>query len=32
LASHCSVAELEATIADYLTNHNTKPTPFVWRW
>ena len=25
-----SVAELEATIADYLTNHNTKPTPFVW--
>ena len=25
-----SVAELEATIADYLTNHNAKPTPFVW--
>ena len=25
-----SVAELEATIAGYLTNHNTKPTPFVW--
>jgi hypothetical protein len=25
-----SVAELEATIAEYLTNHNTAPTPFVW--
>jgi DDE superfamily endonuclease len=25
-----SVAELEATIADYLTNHNATPTPFVW--
>jgi transposase len=25
-----SVAELEARIADYLTNHNAKPTPFVW--
>jgi hypothetical protein len=25
-----SVAELDATIANYLTNHNAKPTPFVW--
>ncbi len=25
-----SVAEIEATIADYLTDHNAKPTPFVW--
>jgi transposase len=25
-----SVAELEATIAAYLSNHNAKPTPFVW--
>ena len=25
-----SVAELEATTAAYLANHNDKPTPFVW--
>jgi len=25
-----SVAELETTIVNYLTNHNAKPTPFVW--
>ena len=25
-----SVAELQATIANYLTNHNATPTPFVW--
>src|SRR5580704_16939750 len=25
-----SVAELEATIADYLANHNAEPKPFVW--
>jgi transposase len=25
-----SVAELEATIANYLTNHIATPTPFVW--
>jgi hypothetical protein len=24
------VAELEATIAEYLTKHNATPTPFVW--
>ena len=25
-----SVAELEATIVNYLTNHNAEPKPFVW--
>jgi len=25
-----SVADLEATIAEYLTNHNAAPSPFVW--
>jgi transposase len=25
-----SVADLEAMIADYLTNHNATPTPFIW--
>ena len=25
-----SVADLEATIAEYLTNHNATPSPFVW--
>ena len=25
-----SVANLEATIAEYLTNHNATPSPFVW--
>ena len=28
--SYTSVDDLEATIYDYLAQHNTKPKPFTW--
>jgi hypothetical protein len=29
--AHTSVADLEASLRDYLAGHNADPKPFVWR-